>query len=111
MKVTKQSNNSSLRLLVEDIMADGAHHHETCRRSLPTVILVRYACSCNVRTQGSVLHKVSIIMVRSSISGFYFVQTHGACSEGQVRWVQPENGAVTRYFASIILMAEVQSVH
>jgi hypothetical protein len=43
--------------------------------------------------------------LRSSIAGLYFVQTHRARSEGQVRWVQPENGAVTRYFASIILRA------
>jgi hypothetical protein len=40
-----------------------------------------------------------------------FLQTRRARSEGKVRWAQPENGAVTRYFASIILRAEVQSAH
>jgi hypothetical protein len=73
--------------------------------------VVRYAFSCKVRTQGSSLNKVSIIRVQSRMSGLYHVQTHRSRSEGQVRWVQPENDAVTRYFASIILRAEVQSVH
>jgi hypothetical protein len=38
----------------------------------------------------SSLHKVRIIRVRSNMSGLHLVQTHGASSESQVRWVQPE---------------------
>jgi hypothetical protein len=85
MKVTKQSNDSGLRLLVEDSGWWSPSSWDVQKEPLYSCIIVRYACSCKVRRQGSSLHKVRIIRVRSSMSGLYFVQTHGACSEGQWR--------------------------